>query len=35
MDLGDPIREVEVIPAEEPVPAPHEAPVEESEEVPA
>lgn len=33
MDLGDPIREIEVIPAEEPVPVP--APVEEPEEVPA
>jgi hypothetical protein len=33
MDLGDPIREIEVVPAEEPVP--DEAPVEEPEEAPA
>ncbi len=35
MDLGDPIREIEVVPAEEPTPMPEEAPAEQPEEVPA
>jgi hypothetical protein len=33
MEVGDPVREIEVIPAAEPVPVP--VPVEEPEEVPA
>jgi hypothetical protein len=33
MELGDPVREIEVVPAEEPVP--DETPVEEPESVPA
>lgn len=33
MDLGEPVREIEVVPAEQPVPA--ETPVVEPEEVPA
>ena len=35
MDLGDPIREIEVVPAEEPVPDPVEVPLEDPEGVPA
>jgi hypothetical protein len=34
MDLGDPIREIEIVPAEEPVPDPVELPLEDPEGVP-
>jgi hypothetical protein len=35
VDLGDPVREIEVVPAEEPVTVPDEAPAEQPDEVPA
>ena len=35
MDIGEPVREIEVVPAEEPVPDPVEAPLAEPDGVPA